>query len=167
MFKILKNGKYSYLVKSLWSKFLSEKSKITEYACNYLRWQRVFVRSRILFGKYRTNHWICAIFFSTMTWKVENIKFYLKIWSTFLPNNVLLGWFFQSHRCLKEIKINILKKVILYKCTMPPPVIIPCVIPRGLSTLYRCSLTLWPQDIPFYIWNTITQGLLQPQGALP
>ena len=50
-----------------------------------------------------------------------------------------------------------------FKCTMPPYF----VIPHGLSTLYRCSLTAdhcGPrQTKPL---ETITQGLLQPQREL-
>ena len=39
------------------------------------------------------------------------------------------------------------------------------VIPRGLSTLCRCSLTTMAQRITIP-WETIKQGLLQPQGEL-
>ena len=44
------------------------------------------------------------------------------------------------------------------KCTMPPDF----VIPRGLSTVYRCSLTNLAQDKPSHE-KPINQRLLQPQ----
>ena len=40
------------------------------------------------------------------------------------------------------------------------------VIPRGLSTLYRCSLTTSNGPRQIIPWDTVNQGLLQPQWEL-